>query len=156
MATEIERKFLIANDDWRAQVTSSKRLVQGYLNRGDERSIRVRIGGDKANINIKSTQDGIHRLEYEYEIPMADAEEMLEKVALPTVIDKVRHLIPAGDGLTWEVDEFAGANAGLIIAEIELPSAAHPFTKPGWLGEEVSHDRRYYNSKLAATPFGEW
>lgn len=155
MGIEIERKFLMANDAWRDEVETSQRMVQGYLAHDDEKAIRVRIAGDTAHINVKHSGDGIHRLEFEYPIPLDDAQEMLDKVALPTVIDKTRHIISAGN-LKWEIDEFYGANQGLIVAEIELESADQEYPKPAWLGDEVSTDKRYYNSSLSSTPYSEW
>ena len=121
MGTEIERKFLLKSDDWRKEVTESTRLVQGYLLRGDKSAVRVRIKDDVAELNIKHTQDGINRLEYEYEIPVADAREILDEVAQKPLIDKTRHHV-VHDGHLWEIDEFYGENAGLIVAEIELCS----------------------------------
>lgn len=155
MGIEIERKFLMVDDSWREQVERSQRMVQGYLASNENTAIRVRIAGEKAHINVKSTGDGIHRLEFEYAVPMDDAQEMLDKVALPTVIDKTRHYISAGD-LTWEIDEFYGANEGLVVAEIELQSADQEYPRPAWLGEEVSQDKRYFNSSLSSKPFNAW
>lgn len=155
MASEIERKFLLSSDDWREQVSGSQRLVQGYVARGDRSAVRVRIKGDKAELNIKHALDGIHRLEYEYEVPLADAREMLEKVALRPLIDKTRYHVRHGSHL-WEIDEFYGENAGLIVAEIELASADEPFERPDWLGKEVSDDHRYYNSNLSKLPYSQW
>ncbi len=155
MATEIERKFLLRSDDWRKEVKSSTRLVQGYLLRGDNTAIRVRVKGDKAELNIKHTHDGISRLEYEYEIPLSDAQEMLQQVALKPLIDKTRHHVMYGDRL-WEVDEFYGDNAGLVVAEIELSDADETFARPSWLGQEVSLDQRYYNSNLSKLPYTQW
>lgn len=156
MALEIERKFLLLNDKWRDDVVRSERFMQGYLATDDLRAIRVRVAGDKAHINIKHSDDGISRLEYEYPVPLDDAEEMLNKVALPTAIDKVRHYVPAGENLMWEIDEFFGANANLVVAEIELESVDQDYPKPEWLGEEVSQDARYYNSNLSKKPFNTW
>ena len=155
MGQEIERKFLLDSDDWRAEVTGSVQLVQGYVSRGDKSAVRVRIKGERGELNIKHTLDGIHRLEYEYEIPLADARELLDKVALRPLIDKVRHHVDHGDHL-WEIDEFFGDNAGLIVAEIELGSADEAFDRPAWLGTEVSDDPRYYNSNLSKLPFTQW
>jgi adenylate cyclase len=155
MATEIERKFLLRNDSWRDQVTASQRMAQGYLQRSADTAIRVRIAGDSAHLNIKKSLDGIHRLEYEYPIPLTDARELLEHVALPTPIDKTRHLVPTGDHV-WEIDEFHGDNRGLVVAEIELAHADEPFERPDWLGEEVSSDVRYYNSSLSERPYTRW
>ena len=155
MGTEIERKFLLQSEAWRDEVKESTRLVQGYLSRGDRSAIRVRIKGDSAHLNIKHTLDGINRLEYEYEIPLADAREILDKVALKPLIDKTRHHVVRGDHL-WEIDEFYGDNAGLVVAEIELGHADEAFDKPAWLGEDVSLDQRYYNSNLSKVPYSQW
>lgn len=155
MAQEIERKFLLASDHWREQVTRSVRMSQGYLQRGSQTAIRVRIAGDQAWLNIKKNVDGVHRLEYEYTIPLDDAHELLEQVALRPIIDKTRHLIPQGQH-TWEIDEFHAENKGLIVAEIELAHADEMFIKPAWLGEEVSTDARYFNSRLSEHPYSTW
>jgi len=155
MGTEIERKFLLKSDDWRNEVTESTRLVQGYLLRGDKSAVRVRIKDDVAELNVKHTRDGINRLEYEYEIPVADAREILEEVAEKPLIDKTRHHV-FHDGHLWEIDEFYGENEGLIVAEIELARADEPFEKPAWLGQEVSLDQRYYNSNLSKLPYSQW
>jgi len=155
MGTEIERKFLLRSDAWRDEVKDSVRLVQGYLARGDRSAIRVRIKGDVAHLNIKHTLDGINRLEYEYEIPLEDAREILDQVALKPLIDKTRYHIVRGNHL-WEIDEFYGDNAGLIVAEIELGQADEAFDKPDWLGQEVSLDQRYYNSNLSELPYTQW
>ncbi|MBT8429863.1 MAG: CYTH domain-containing protein [Gammaproteobacteria bacterium] len=155
MGTEIERKFLLQSDDWRNEVKESTRLVQGYLLRGDKSAVRVRIKDDVAELNIKHTQNGINRLEYEYEIPVADAREILDEIALKPLIDKTRHHV-VHDGHLWEIDEFYGENAGLVVAEIELARADEPFEKPAWLGQEVSLDQRYYNSNLSKLPYTQW
>jgi adenylate cyclase len=155
MAQEIERKFLLKSDAWRSQVASSQRMSQGYLQRGADSAIRVRIAGERAWLNIKKSLDGIHRLEYEYAIPLADAVEMLEQVALRPIIDKTRHLVRIGRH-TWEIDEFHADNAGLVVAEIELDHADEAFDRPEWLGEEVSTDTRYYNSSLSERPYNSW
>jgi len=155
MATEIERKFLLSSDAWRDQATTNRHLVQGYLARGDGSAIRVRVKGDQAELNIKHTLDGINRLEYEYEIPIDDAREILDRIALRPLIDKTRYIVPIGDHV-WEIDEFHGDNDGLIMAEIELGSDDEIFERPEWLGEEVSSDPRYYNSNLSKLPFSQW
>ena len=155
MGHEIERKFLLSSDAWRAEVTGSQRLVQGYISRGDRSAVRVRIKGERGELNIKHTVDGIHRLEFEYEIPVLDAQELLDNVALRPLIDKVRHHVRRG-GHLWEIDEFFGDNAGLIVAEIELKNADEPFDRPAWLGQEVSDDPRYYNSNLSKLPYTPW
>lgn len=155
MGIEIERKFLLRDDTWRGQVEQSTRMRQGYLQRDEGSAIRVRISGDFAHINIKHTEDGINRLEYEYGIPVADAQEILDRIAMPQQIEKTRHEIRIGKHL-WEIDEFHGDNKGLIVAEIELTHMDEPFEKPTWLGEEVSQDRRYFNSNLIVNPYNSW
>jgi adenylate cyclase len=155
LAFEIERKFLLRNDDWRGEVIRTIEMRQGYLSRAEERSIRVRLEDHQAFINIKSSRDGIHRHEFEYEIPYSDAEEIFEKVAMRPFIEKRRHIIEHGD-LHFEVDEFFGDNAGLVVAEIEIPDIDHDFEHPEWLGEEVSSDHRYYNTSLVETPYNQW
>ncbi|WP_407275332.1 CYTH domain-containing protein [Halothiobacillus sp. DCM-1] len=158
MAQEIERKFLLASEDWRAAVTHSQRMAQGYLTRldGDLRaSVRVRIAADQAWLNFKSLTLGIARLEYEYPIPLRDAEEMLQQLCVDGRIEKTRHYIPQG-ALTWEIDEFWGENAGLIVAEIELPSVDTAVELPAWIATEVTDDPRYYNVALAIRPYQRW
>lgn len=165
MATEIERKLLIKNNSWRQHVRRSERMRQGYLNQydanidGPQSSVRVRIGGTaeapRAWLNIKSATLGIERLEYEYEIPLADAEEMLERLCKRPQIDKTRHYIDVGEHV-WEVDEFHGDNQGLVVAEVELDAADEAFEKPNWAGEDVSGQPRYYNSELIKKPYCEW
>jgi adenylate cyclase len=152
MATEIERKFLVEGTSWRQ--SNSVRLSQGYLNRDKQRTVRVRIAGAKAFLTVKSVRQGVTRAEFEYEIPVADAEQML-KLSDGPIVEKNRHVIER-DGLKWEVDEFLGENAGLVMAEIELTSEDQPFSRPPWLGREVTHDNRYYNSNLAAHPYKQW
>ena len=155
MGREIERKFLLRSDAWRDEVRDSVHLIQGYLMRNEHSAIRVRIKGTRAELNIKQTLDGIDRLEYEYEIPLVDAREILEHVALRPLIEKTRHHVVRG-GHLWEVDEFDGDNRGLIMAEIELADADEAFDKPPWIGEEVSLDPRYYNSNLIVSPYQSW
>jgi adenylate cyclase len=157
MGIEIERKFLVADERWRAEAVHSQRLVQGYLTPAEAGlpcSVRVRIGGESAWLNIKSAVAGIERREYEYAIPVADAERMLAEFCAGTV-DKIRHEVPHG-GQLFEVDEFLGANAGLVVAEIELASVDAAFNRPAWLGREVSDRRRYYNLHLLQHPYGRW
>ena len=157
MALEIERKFLVAGE-YKSFATSSERITQGYLSSASGRTVRVRIRGDRGWLTIKgpSKDGGLSRFEWEMEIPLSDARALLE-ICEPGVIDKTRWLVPAGDGIhTWEVDEFHGENAGLVVAEIELRSEADAFERPSWLGPEVTGDRRYYNSMLTLHPFSEW
>ncbi|MFN2382235.1 MAG: CYTH domain-containing protein [Guyparkeria sp.] len=155
MAKEIERKFLLASDTWRHEIEHSDRMVQGYLNDQGPVSVRARIAGSRAWLNIKSRTLGISRDEFEYEIPLADAERMLDHLTTGPVIDKTRHLVRR-DGLLWEIDEFHGDNDGLIVAEVELEHVDQPFARPDWLAEEVSHDARYYNVSLVKTPYCQW
>jgi len=155
MAIEIEHKFLLANDDWRQYVHSSLIYRQGYLSSEPTTSIRVRISAEHAWLNIKSAIIGTHRHEYEYEIPLADAHEIITNLCRKPIIEKTRHLV-LDDGNLWEIDEFAGANHGLIVAEIELSEIGKAFRKPAWLGAEVTEDLRYYNNNLVAHPYSEW
>lgn len=152
MATEIERKFLVQGTPWREG--TGTRICQGYLNRDQERTVRVRIAGDQAFLTIKGVTQGATRKEFEYGIPTADAEQLL-KLSDGPMIEKNRYVI-AHDGCQWEVDEFLGENAGLVMAELELSSEQQSFSRPPWLGIEVTHDRRYYNSCLATQPYRLW
>jgi adenylate cyclase len=155
MAIEIEHKFLLANNDWREHITRSVKYRQGYLSSQATSSIRIRISDDHAWLNIKSATIGTHRHEYEYEIPLQDANEIISILCRKPIIEKTRHFV-VHDGNTWEIDEFEGDNRGLIIAEIELPEIGQTFSKPPWLGKEVTHDLRYYNNNLALHPYSEW
>lgn len=152
MSTEIERKFLVLGFDWRKD--QGVRLRQGYLNRDKERTVRVRIAGEKAFLAVKGVNRGATRAEYEYGIPLADAEELLQLCDGP-IIEKIRHTIDC-NGLTWEVDEFLGDNEGLIVAEVELAKEDQRFERPGWLGQEVTDDSRYFNSNLCDNPYCTW
>lgn len=155
MAIEIERKFLLANDNWRALVSHTSNYRQGYLSSQPTCSIRVRISDDCAWINIKSAVAGTHRHEYEYKIPVSDAEEIIANLCKKPIIEKQRHIV-INDSNTWEIDEFSGINLGLCVAEIELSSIDQPFSTPEWLGVEVTHDLRYYNNNLITYPYSEW
>jgi len=155
MALEIERKFLVRSDAWRAEVQSRELLRQGYLSSGSRCSIRARIAGEQAWLNLKAKRSGMTRLEFEYPIPLADADEILRELCDGPLLEKYRHLIACGP-YVWEVDEFLGDNAGLIVAEIELPDEAAPFERPDWLGAEVTEDQRYYNFNLASHPYTQW
>ncbi len=157
MALEIERKFLVAGE-YKSLASGSERISQGYLSSASGRTVRVRIRGDRGWLTIKgpSKDGGLSRFEWEMEIPLSDARALLD-LCEPGVIDKTRWLVPAGDGIhTWEVDEFLGENAGLVVAEIELRSEVDAFERPSWLGPEVTGDRRYYNSFLSHHPFTSW
>lgn len=152
---EIERKFLVRGDFSR-DVSKAERIVQGYICSQPGRTVRIRICGEEGFLTIKgpSNDKGLSRYEFEQKILLADAEKLLE-LCEPGAIDKVRHLVPH-EGHLWEVDVFHGANEGLVMAEIELGSEDEAFDKPEWLGEEVSGDRRYYNSMLTKHPYSEW
>lgn len=155
MAVEIEHKFLLVNNSWRKQVSYSVKYKQGYLSSVATSSIRVRISDDHAWLNIKSATIGTHRHEYEYEIPMFDAQEIITNLCRKPIIEKTRHIV-VDDGNTWEIDEFEGDNEGLIVAEIELPEVGTVFSNPAWLGAEVTSDHRYYNNNLASHPYSVW
>ena len=155
MAKEIERKFLVAGD-FKQGASESFRLIQGYISTDPDRTVRVRINGSHGFLTIKgrSSADGLSRYEWEKEIPVEEARELMELCG-PGIIDKTRYLVPCGDH-TFEVDEFYGSNQGLVLAEIELADEQETFQKPSWLGEEVTGDIRYYNSMLMKCPFTEW
>ncbi|MBI3349350.1 MAG: CYTH domain-containing protein [Burkholderiales bacterium] len=154
MGIEIERKFLVTGDGWRQQASAQTRFSQGYLSRDPARTVRVRVAGSAAFLTIKGATRGATRAEFEYEVPLADAQALLAMCDGP-VVEKIRHLCPH-EGMTWEVDEFLGANAGLVVAEIELESESQPFARPAWLGDEVTGDARYVNANLAVSPFATW
>jgi adenylate cyclase len=152
---EIERKFLVYGDAWRALVNGTGRpLCQAYLSTDPDRVVRIRIDGERAFLTIKGRNEGITRPEYEYSIPKADARELLA-LACTVPVEKIRHHIASADGL-WEIDEFLGANAGLVVAEIELNDAAQCPTPPFPVLREVSDETRYYNSNLALRPYSLW
>ncbi|MFI3123545.1 MAG: CYTH domain-containing protein [Methylococcales bacterium] len=155
MALEIEHKFLLANDSWRENVSHSVIYKQGYLSSQATSSIRVRISDKQAWLNIKSATIGTQRSEYEYEIPLSDANEILDNLCLKPVIEKTRHFVKHENHL-WEIDEFDGENVGLIVAEIELKAENETFAKPDWIGSEVTQDMRYYNNNLAKNPYSAW
>jgi adenylate cyclase len=155
MGVEIERKFLVTSDRWRSAIDSSEPMVQGYFG-GDERaSVRIRISGDRAYLNIKGKTLGARRLEFEYPVPFSDARDMLRELAGERVIAKTRHYVRHG-GHRWEIDEFEGANEGLVVAEIELQSEEEGFEKPDWVGAEVTDEARYYNVCLVTHPYADW
>ncbi|MBD5224344.1 MAG: CYTH domain-containing protein [Bacteroidales bacterium] len=147
MAKEIEKKFLVNSTSYREASTARHIIIQGYLNRDKDATVRVRILDDKAYLTIKGRNRGIIRDEWEYPIPVADARDMLERCARGTVIEKTRYIVPYGN-LCWEVDEFRGKHSGLVLAEIELPDETTAFNLPDFIGKEVSGDPRYYNSNL--------
>ena len=152
MATEIERKFLVEGD-FLSEATSKTRIVQGYICSEKGRTVRVRIRDDKGYLTVKgaASSSGLSRYEFEREVPLEDAEQML-RLCEQESINKERYLVPY-KGHTWEVDVFHGPNEGLIVAEIELSAEDEPFEHPAWLGKEVSGDRRYYNSMLMRNPY---
>jgi CYTH domain-containing protein len=154
MATEIERKFLVNGDLWRSLGTGEY-YKQGYIQTQDQTTVRVRIVGDRAYLTIKGKNQGMVRAEFEYPIPLPDAEMMLATLCRPPFIEKIRYRIPQGD-LIWEVDEFSGKNQGLIIAEVELQTEDQAIALPDWIGQEVTADPRYYNSNLVNHPYQCW
>lgn len=153
---EIERKFLVRSQEFKTQASQKYRIIQGFLNTDPERTVRVRIRGDQAFLTIKgkSSKNGLSRFEWENEIPVVEAEELM-KLCEPGLIEKTRYLVEI-EKYTFEIDEFFGDNQGLIVAEIELNSENDTFEKPEWLGEEVTGDVRYYNSQLIKNPFINW
>ena len=154
MALEIERKFLVRRAAWQPPQTGT-RYRQGYLSTDPARSVRIRLSDTDAWLTIKGMTVGMTRSEYEYPIPVADASEMLDRLCRRPLIEKTRYRIEVG-GLVWEVDEFDGANAGLIIAEVELADERQPVELPDWVDREVTADPRYYNASLVERPYGEW
>ena len=161
MGIEIERKFLPVDDGWRALAHKVVPMAQGYLNDlamvdsgAMQTSVRVRIEGESAFLNIKSREAGPSRQEFEYEIPLADARALLA-LCVGGKIDKRRHYVQHA-GHLWEIDEFHGDNAGLVVAEIELGSVDEDFAKPDWVGAEATHAQRYYNLALASRPYSQW
>lgn len=155
MALEIEHKFLLADESWRTEIQSSVYYKQGYLSSNANSSVRVRISADQAWLNIKSATIGNHRQEFEYEIPLSDANRILDDLCHKPLIEKHRHFVPRQQHV-WEIDEFLGDNAGLIVAEIELSAIDEDFAKPSWVGEEVTEDLRYYNNNLCKNPYKNW
>lgn len=152
MGIEIERKFLVAGTDWRRE--SGTYVCQGYLNRAKERTVRVRIAGEQAFLTIKGITVGATRAEFEYEIPVADAQALMKLCDGP-LVQKVRRVVWY-ERCRWEVDEFLGENEGLVVAEIELKAADQKFAHPPWLGREVTDDPRYLNANLASNPYRTW
>ncbi|MEC4986676.1 MAG: CYTH domain-containing protein [Oscillatoria sp. PMC 1068.18] len=154
MPLEIERKFLVKNDDWRKLATGTI-YRQGYLTRTPEKTVRIRVVGKQGYLTIKGKSSGNSRPEFEYSIPVEDAEEMLANLCEKPLIEKTRYKLNQGE-LIWEIDEFAGENQGLIIAEVELENENQVIELPGWLGEEVTDDPRYYNANLVSNPYCNW
>lgn len=155
MAVEIERKFLLAGEHWREQVVSKTKFCQGYLSRTPERTVRVRVADNRGWLTVKGISRGASRVEFEYEIPEVEAQQMLDQLCEKPVIEKWRHQIEF-KGHVWEVDQFLGVNDGLIVAEVELESENEVFALPDWVGSEVTHDHRYFNSNLIEHPYKEW
>ena len=155
MAQEIEKKFLVAGE-FKESAKKATRITQGYLSSGPERTVRVRVKGEKGYITVKGigNDSGASRFEWEKEIPVEDVRDLL-KICEPGVIDKTRYLVDC-DGHTFEVDEFYGDNEGLVVAEVELGDENEAFTRPSWLGEEVTGDKKYYNSMLMKNPYKNW
>lgn len=154
MGVEIERKFLLAGDGWRT-LGEPVLLRQGYLSSDPDRTVRVRIEGATGTLTIKGRSEGATRAEWEYPIPLGEAGELLDRLCMTPLIEKYRRRIALA-GHVWEVDEFLEANAGLVVAEIELASEGEAFEMPEWIGAEVTHDRRYFNSSLVKVPFSQW
>jgi adenylate cyclase len=155
MPIEIERKFLLRSDAWRALADAGTRYRQGYLAITDRGNVRVRCSGQRAFLTIKGRAQGTGRAEFEYEIPVADAEEMLSNLCIQPIIDKTRYLVRVGE-LLWEIDEFHGENEGLIVAEVELKRPDQPVDPPPWIGREVTGESRYYNASLVGNPYRNW
>lgn len=155
VAREIERKFTVVGDAWRSEATRSDRYRQGYLSTVKERTVRVRLVGDHGLLTVKGPTVGAARTEYEYSIPAADAAAMLDDLCERPLIEKIRHVVER-DGMLWEIDEFEGSNAGLVVAEIELVREDERFALPEWVGHEVTDDPRYFNANLVAAPFSTW
>lgn len=153
MGLEIERKFLVRDDSWRTN--NGAHFRQGYLNSSLERVVRVRVIGEKGYLTIKGSNTGAVRPEFEYEIPVSDANDMLDKLCEKPLIEKIRHVVEYC-GTVWEIDAFSGENEGLIVAEVELQSEEAQFEAPIWLGDEVTGDPRYYNSNLVKRPYKDW
>lgn len=154
MAIEIERKFLVRSNEWRKDAVGTP-YRQGYLTTDPERTVRVRLAGDKGFLTIKGKTEGMSRCEFEYPIPVAEASELLDTLCLSPLIEKIRYCVKYAEHL-WEIDEFAGENAGLILAEVELDSSDQLVELPPWVGEEVTTDPRYYNASLSQTPYQSW
>ena len=153
MAKEIERKFLVRDDSWRGGSAGCP-YIQGYLSRDPERMVRIRQAGTSAVITIKGISQGTARQEFEYSIPLSDADALM-KLCLRPLIEKTRYEVEY-HGKRWEVDEFRGENQGLVLAEIELTREDEPVDLPPWIGQEVSHDRRYFNANLVEHPYTRW
>ena len=152
MPTEIERKFLVCGDDWK--MSPSTYFCQGYLNRDKHRTVRIRIAGDQGILTIKGLTTGASRPEFEYDVPLEDAQAMIN-LCEGSVVEKNRHIVQHA-GHIWEVDQFLGDNLGLVVAEIELQSEDESFETPSWIADEVTEDRKYFNSNLSVHPYKDW
>ena len=156
MAQEIERKYLLKNMLWKELAANSVHMTQGYFPASGV-TVRVRIAGDKSYLTIKGKSDEFFaRSEFEYPIPQADAKKMLDEFCRDRIVEKIRYFVPAGGGLTWEIDEYLGANAGLYTAEIELPSVDTVYSIPDWIGEDISSCSEYSNGALSKRPYSTW
>ncbi len=155
VAFEIERRFLVKNDDWKRRASVGTAYRQGYIFTGKDRTLRVRVAGNRGFLTLKGLHKGITRHEYEYEIPLAEAEEIMSVFCERTPVEKVRYTVQEA-GTRWEVDVFSGVNHGLVIAEVELSEEGESIELPGWAGEEVTGDARYLNVNLYLHPVGEW
>ena len=155
MPIEIERKFLLRNDDWKLKANQGTKFKQGYLVGSKDASVRVRIEGDKAYLNIKSATLGVRRQEYEYSIPMAEANEILQTLCKKPLVEKTRYIV-SHNGMEWEIDVFEGENMGLVVAAIDLQDEHQKIELPAWCGQEVSSDPRYYNVNLGKHPYTQW
>ena len=157
MGKEIERKFLVLPEKWRVVRSQAvaNRISQGFLSSVKERVVRVRVVGGGGKLTIKGKTKGVSRTEFEYEIPLEEAQQLLSEMCERPIIEKIRYQIEH-DGLVWEVDEFEGENQGLMVAEVELEDESQSFSRPVWIGQEVSDDSRYYNANLIKNPFSQW
>lgn len=155
MGIEIERKFRVINDSWRERALQKTLLRQGYIANTQRASVRVRLAGEVGWLSVKAMTRGLSRAEYEAAIPALEANEMLDQLCEGPLIEKWRHIVEY-QGSEWEIDEFLGENAGLVIAELELETEEAVFARPPWLGVEVTHDERYYNFRLSQKPYRHW
>lgn len=155
MGVEIEHKFLVSGEGWRSAADDGTPMRQGYLSLDPERTVRVRQAGERGTLTIKGRSRGASRAEFEWPIPVDEARELLDTLAIPPLVEKIRYRVPVG-GHVFEVDVFAGRNAGLVVAEVELTAEGEPFQRPGWLGAEVTGEGRYANAALVNAPFDTW
>lgn len=155
MGVEIERKYRVRGGGWRSESRRTRQIAQGYLSTDADATVRVRVDDDRGILTVKGRARGLVRSEFEYEIPVEDARKMLEEFCAQRRVEKIRHEVEVGDHL-WVVDEFRGANQGLVVAEVELARPDEAFDRPDWLGEEVTGEVRYYNARLAERPYRDW